>query len=98
MHTLGIAHRDIKVENVLFHNSKFKLADFGSASQDILDHESSSKLQISKAFGVFEKQTTLTYRPPEMIDEYLKYKVDLKADIWMLGCVLYTICFARHPF
>ena len=38
------------------------------------------------------------YRPPEMLDEYLKYKVDLKVDIWMLGCILYTLCFAKHPF
>lgn len=38
MHKLGIAHRDLKVENVLYHDSKFKLCDFGSASSEILDH------------------------------------------------------------
>ena len=46
----------------------------------------------------FEKNTTIMYRPPEMIDKYLKADVDLKVDIWMLGCVLYTLCFGTQPF
>ena len=46
----------------------------------------------------FEKNTTMMYRPPEMIDKYLKADVDLKVDIWMLGCVLYTLCFGTQPF
>jgi len=32
-----ISHRDIKIENVLLHNKKFKLCDLGSSSDDILD-------------------------------------------------------------
>lgn len=32
MHEKGIAHRDLKVENILFQEGKYKLADFGSAS------------------------------------------------------------------
>ena len=35
----------------------------------------------------FEKYTTLMYRPPEMCDIYLGYKVDTKVDIWMLGTI-----------
>jgi len=38
------------------------------------------------------------YRPPEMADLFLRYDVGEKADIWMLGCVLYTLCFFIHPF
>lgn len=38
------------------------------------------------------------YRPPEIVDPYLKYKVSGKADLWMLGCVLYTMCYFIHPF
>jgi AP2-associated kinase len=24
--------------------------------------------------------------------------VDLKVDIWMLGCIIFSLCFGRHPF
>ena len=46
----------------------------------------------------FEKFTTMMYRPPEMIDRYLKYRVDTQCDVWMLGCVLFSLCFFMHPF
>ena len=49
-------------------------------------------------FDQFEKYTTMMYRPPEMIDRYLNYKVDSKADVWMLGCVIFSMCFFQHPF
>jgi AP2-associated kinase len=38
------------------------------------------------------------YRPPEMVDPYLKWKVDDRVDLWMLGCVAYTLVYGRHPF
>lgn len=38
------------------------------------------------------------YRPPEMLDQYSKFDIDYKADIWMIGCILYTLCYAKHPF
>jgi serine/threonine protein kinase len=33
MHEKGIAHRDIKVENILLGGRSFKICDFGSASK-----------------------------------------------------------------
>ena len=93
-----IAHRDLKIENVMCQNGIFKLGDFGSCSSDTLDYTKSSKSEISDKMEMFEKYTTLMYRPPEMIDQYLKYPVNTQSDIWMLGCILYTMCFAKHPF
>ena len=68
MHQQGIAHRDLKVENVLLQNEHFKLCDFGSASESILDYEKATKLEIVMAMTEYEKNTTLMYRPPEMFD------------------------------
>ena len=48
MHSKGFAHRDLKVENILFHNGKYKLADFGSSSGETLDYKTAAKLEISK--------------------------------------------------
>ena len=33
-----------------------------------------------------------------MIDLYLKYPVNEKIDIWMLGCVIYVMNYQYHPF
>ena len=33
-----------------------------------------------------------------MIDLYLKYPVDERVDIWMLGCVLFVLNYRFHPF
>lgn len=70
MHTMGIAHRDVKVENIIKStvDGKYKLCDFGSASADTIDYKHATKQQISRAIETFEKYTTLMYRPPEMLD------------------------------
>lgn len=100
MHSLhpGIAHRDIKIENALLSNKHFKLCDFGSASTQTVDFKSIAKRDFDSYEEVFEKNTTLMYRPPEMADPYQLFKVDIKVDVWMLGCILYTLIFFKHPF
>lgn len=93
-----ITHRDIKMENILMEGEHFKLGDFGSCSTDTLDYNSKNKYEISEKMEIFEKYTTMMYRPPEMIDQYRRHQVNTKVDIWMLGWVLYTLWFAKHPF
>ena len=33
-----------------------------------------------------------------MADLYLNYNITEKVDVWMLGCVAFTMCFYTHPF
>jgi protein-serine/threonine kinase len=33
IHDMGIAHRDLKLENILLSDNKFKVTDFGSSEQ-----------------------------------------------------------------
>lgn len=93
-----MAHRDIKIENVLISQGRYKLCDFGSSSSQTVNFSKVHKSEYVDYEEVFEKTTTPMYRPPEMCDPYLGYFVNEKVDVWMLGCVLYTLCYFIHPF
>ena len=42
--------------------------------------------------------TTPMYRAPEMLDTWNNYPINYQADIWALGCILYYLCYLKHPF
>ncbi|CCE82886.1 Piso0_002642 [Millerozyma farinosa CBS 7064] len=97
MHSRGMIHRDIKIENVLidrYHN--FKLCDFGSTSSPIMPPKDQQEFQVIAHDIMY--QTTPQYRAPEMIDLYRYQPIDEKADIWALGCFLYKLCYYTTPF
>jgi len=90
IHLEGIAHRDIKPDNLMLSNDgEVKVCDFGLS-----------------AFAGDEAQLagTLVYLPPEVAEEYLFHQDDpsLKADYamdqWALGITTYELASGRVPF
>jgi serine/threonine protein kinase len=85
-----IVHRDIKVENILIcQNGRepvFKLCDFGSCTTRIIPPRTTlSSSEISALEDELERQTTLAYRAPEMLDLYRKRGLTEKTDVWAMG-------------
>jgi AP2-associated kinase len=76
----------------------FKLCDFGSCSSRTVDFARINKTEYSHIREEMEAVTTPLYRPPEMVDPYLQLEVSSKVDLWMVGCVLYTLAYFTHPF
>ncbi|CAG9828893.1 unnamed protein product [Diabrotica balteata] len=89
LHNLGIAHRDIKCENIFLSNvNTAKLGDFGFARHC---QTKSGKSILSDTFC-----GSVAYVPPEMLQK--KQYDPKKCDVWALGCVLYIFFFAQMPF
>jgi glycogen synthase kinase 3 beta len=85
LHSLGIAHRDIKTDNCLVDppTGRLKLIDFGSAK--FLDKTSKSVSYIASRI----------YRAPELLLGCEHY--DTKIDIWAAGCVIAEILLDAIP-
>jgi len=90
LHEQGIAHRDIKLENIVFathpHENvqTVKLVDFGYA-QRVLAEDVGTQICGS-----------LHFMSPQIVQSqgYNPFKVDM----WSTGIVLYTLITARFPF
>ena len=85
LHHLGVDHRDIKDENILYHpkTKQIKLIDFGSAT--LLSPHPYTSLR-----------GTDIYIPPEF---YLhgKYHADAAA-VWSVGCLSFILLRGDNPF
>lgn len=96
LHVNGVAHRDVKLENVLEGNDgEFKLCDFGSASGKITFVDGHNRHAVEDDI---EKHTTPFYRAPEQLDLYSGFEIGLKVDIFALGVAVFMLCFRKPPF
>ena len=85
LHSQNIAHRDIKIDNLLLdHNKNLKLIDFGL----------STKYQQNKLLD--QPCGTIVYSAPEVLEGKLYH--GMLADIWSCGIVLYGMLFGYLPF
>ncbi|XP_063218105.1 cyclin-G-associated kinase isoform X2 [Bacillus rossius redtenbacheri] len=98
--TPPVSHRDLKIENLLIGaDGNIKLCDFGSATTLTYHPDPSwSANQRSLLEEEVARFTTPMYRAPEMVDTWNNYPITPASDVWALGCVLYTLCYMRHPF
>lgn len=81
--SMGIGHRDIKLENILINDDYvLKFTDFGFAS-------------FSKDKQTEQKGTPI-YMAPEMLLSEAYYSE--KIDVFSTGVVLFALCSGRYPF
>jgi len=83
LHSQGIMHRDIKLENIFVNrNGDVILADFGWA------------VKLNRFKKLTQICGTLGYMAPELMQGYY----DFRADIWPLGALLYELISGHLPF
>ena len=99
LHQIGICHRNLKLENILFSSNKrdtIKIINFGKSNLYLTGVNSKNPTLsfgaefLETPFGIRE------YTPPEVI---LGCKYDgLLLDIWFCGIILYVMLFGTFPF
>ena len=98
-HQVGICHRNLKLENILFSSKKrdkIKIINFGHSNLYLTGVNSDNP---TLSFGAEFLETPYdgqAYTPPEII---LGIKYDgLLLDIWHCGIILFSLLFGSFPF
>lgn len=100
LHSLGITHRDLKPDNLLYYHpgadsrllvTDFGLATFGGATAGIGlgDKESDSAWPLRTTCGALE------YMAPEVL---LRKHYSSSVDMWALGVIAYVVLSGSLPF
>lgn len=82
LHSFNIIHGDIKPSNILVFGEDIKYTDFNLSSLHLTDKKINRRLY------------TMTYRPPEISEDW----ASLKSDIWALGCTFFEIYYGYEYF
>lgn len=92
VHESGFVHRDIKPSNLLLaqHELSIKLLDLGLSRGDLFDVEATQLTKIGSLIG------TPDYIAPEQIND--PHHVDIRADLYSLGCTVYYLLTGQAPF
>jgi serine/threonine protein kinase len=100
-HEHGLIHRDVKPENLLINRHGIvKVADLGlvktAESAQEQPMPATEKLYESEKTQLNVSMGTPAYMPPEQARD--AHNVDVRADIYALGCTLYALLTGRPPF
>merc|ERR1711924_314784 len=88
IHSLEIAHRDLKPDNLLVNAGVVKISDFGLACF-IGNHTGSLGRGVQGIVGM------APFMPPEMVrgEGY-----DMMCDMWSMGAVAYVLLLGHFPY
>ena len=90
-HENGLVHRDVKPSNLLLSiDGGLKITDLGLALLNRDDRASGELTVTGQVMG------TADYMAPEQWED--SHAVDIRADLYSLGCTLYTLLAGRPPF
>ncbi|HEY4260869.1 MAG TPA: serine/threonine-protein kinase [Schlesneria sp.] len=90
IHENGLVHRDLKPSNLLLSKNGVKITDLGLA---LLIREVKNDHRLT---GTETVLGTTDYMAPEQAEG--SHEVDIRADLYSLGCTLYRLLAGRPPF
>ena len=90
VHETGLVHRDLKPSNLLLSKTGLKIADLGLA---LLNRNGLTEDRLTGHHTVLG---TADYMAPEQAEG--SHHVDIRADLYSLGCTLFRLLSGRAPF
>lgn len=99
LHGAGLAHRDVKPENVLLDGrGRGVLMDLGSCAETPAGASLEDRRAALALMDEAATHSTMSYRAPELWAPSAGDAVDGKADVWSLGCVAWALAYGYSPF